>query len=62
MDGKRNFRKSNNFWQVGGPVPLEVFFDKVEQRLDDIRIVRDKALIKIGKAEEESYILDFSWS
>ena len=43
----------------GGPVPRQVLLGEVDERAGDVGVVRDKSAIKISKAKEGAYVLDF---
>ena len=44
----------------GGPVPGQVFLCEVDQGVGNIRVIRDKSLVKVGEAKERVNILGFS--
>ena len=43
----------------GGPVPHQVLLGEVDERAGDVEVVRDESTIKISKAKEGAYVLDF---
>ena len=43
----------------GGPVPRQVFLGEVNERSGDIGVVRNKASVEVGEAEERSDVFDF---
>ena len=45
-----------------GPVPGEVFLSEVEERASDVGIVRDEALVEVGKAKERANVFHLGWS
>ena len=44
-----------------GPIPAIVFLDEVNEWTGDSKVVRNKLAVKVGKAKEGLYILDFGW-
>lgn len=59
LDRKRVFQELNDFWHVRGPIPLEVLFNKIDERLDNIGIVGDETLVEVDKAKKGLYIFNF---
>jgi len=59
FDKKRDLRVSKDFWQAGGPVPLEILFGEVDKGVGDIGVVRDELPVEVGKTEEGVYVFNF---
>jgi len=57
---EKGFKGVEGSLASGGPVPLEVLFGEIDEGTGDIGVVGDESTVKIGKAEEGAYILDFS--